>query len=167
MPLVPPVNPSESVQDEAQDDGDEAADAKGLHMHKSGVVEHLRRRAAEGLAQLRAILLRRGTIVTPVVLAGFLLLPPILAGRAPRHKGPASMPPWSGPVQGGVHAGDGRSVAPHRDAPAEGYDQEEVARGQAGVQATVIRDEDEAAEADSPAGAAAAENSGDDSADRA
>ena len=105
--------------------------------------------------------------ISAVVLAGFLLLPPILAGRAPRHKGPASMPPWSGPVQGGVHAGDGRSVAPHRDAPAEGYDQEEVARGQAGVQATVIRDEDEAAEADSPAGAAAAENSGDDSADRA
>ena len=102
-----------------------------------------------------------------VILGAFLLLPPILAGRAPRHKGPASMPPWSGPVQGGVHAGDGRSVAPHRDAPAEGYDQEEVARGQAGVQATVIRDEDEAAEADSPAGAAAAENSGDDSADRA
>ena len=105
--------------------------------------------------------------ISAVVLAGFLLLPPILAGRAPRHKGPASMPPWSGPVQGGVHAGDGRSVAPHRDAPAEGYDQEEVARGQAGVQATVIRDEDEAAEADSPAGAAAAENSGDDSADPA
>jgi hypothetical protein len=47
-------------------------------------------------------------------------------------------------VQGGVHLGDGRSVAPHRDAPAEGYDQEEVARGQAGTQATVIRDDENA-----------------------
>ena len=79
-----------------------------------------------------------------VILMGFLLLPPVLAGRAPRHKGPAAAPPWTGPVQGGVHLGDGRSVAPHRDAPAEGYDQEEVARGQAGTQATVIRDDENA-----------------------
>jgi hypothetical protein len=83
--------------------------------------------------------------VGAIILGCCLLLPPVLAGRAPRQKGPASAPPWSGPVQGGVHAGDGRSVAPHRDAPAEGYDQEEVGRGQAGVQATVIRDDDEAA----------------------
>lgn len=80
-----------------------------------------------------------------IILGCFLLLPPILASRAPRRKVPASTPPWSGPVQGGVHAGDGRSVAPHRDAPAEGYDQEEVARGQAGVQGTVVRDDDETA----------------------
>ena len=81
--------------------------------------------------------------ICAVILAGGLLLPPILAGRAPRHRGPASTPPWSGPVQGGVHLGDGRSVAPHRDAPAEAFDEEEVARGQAGIQATVIRDDDE------------------------
>jgi hypothetical protein len=81
--------------------------------------------------------------VAAVFLGCALLLPPILAGRAPRHKGPASMPPWSGPVQGGVHAGDGRSVAPHRDAPAEAYDEEEVAQGKAGVQATVIHDDQE------------------------
>jgi hypothetical protein len=82
--------------------------------------------------------------IAAVFLGCALLLPPILAGRAPRRKGPASMPPWSGPVQGGVHAGDGRSVAPHRDAPAEGYDPDDVARGQAGVQATVVHDDDEA-----------------------
>jgi hypothetical protein len=87
-----------------------------------------------------------GLIVMSIVvmfLLAALLLPPVLAGRAPRNKGPASTPPWSGPVQGGVHAGDGRSVAPHRDAPAEGYDQDDVARGRAGVQATVIRDGEE------------------------
>ena len=88
--------------------------------------------------------------VAAVFLGCALLLPPILASRATRQKTPASMPPWSGPVQGGVHAGDGRSVAPHRDAPAEGYDQDDVARGQAGVQATVVHDDDEAA--GSPAG---------------
>ena len=91
--------------------------------------------------------------VASIFLACALLLPPILASRAPRQKGPTSMPPWSGPVQGGVHAGDGRSVAPHRDAPAEPFDQEEVARGQAGVQATVIRDGE-----DEPAGDAADED---------
>jgi hypothetical protein len=84
-----------------------------------------------------------------VILGAFLLLPPILAGRAPRQEHPTSTPPWSGPVQGGVHAGDGRSVAPHRDAPAEGYDPEQVAHGQAGVQATIVRDEETA---DEPAG---------------
>ena len=88
-----------------------------------------------------------------MLLLACLLLPPVLAGRAPRQKGTASTPPWSGPVQGGVHAGDGRSVAPHRDAPAEAYDQEEVARGQAGVQATVIRDDED------PAGDSAGEDS--------
>lgn len=78
-----------------------------------------------------------------VILGCCLLLPPILAGRAPRHKGPASTPPWTGPVQGGVHLGDGRSVAPHRDAPAEGFDQERVAQAQA-ARATVVRDDEQA-----------------------
>ena len=79
--------------------------------------------------------------ICAVFLMGFLLLPPILAGRAPRQKGPASLPPQTGgPVQGGVHAGDGRSVAPHRTAPAEVYDQEAADRAKT-AQATVIHDE--------------------------
>lgn len=64
--------------------------------------------------------------VCSIFLAAALLVPVMLAGRAPRHKGPAATPPWTGPVQGGIHQGDGRSVAPHRDAPAEVYDQEKV-----------------------------------------
>ena len=48
--------------------------------------------------------------ICAVVLMSFLLLPPILAGRAPRQKGPASPMPQTGPVQGGVHAGDGRNL---------------------------------------------------------
>src|ERR1700760_5120140 len=89
--------------------------------------------------------------ICAIILACGLLLPPILAGRAPRRKGPASTPPWTGPVQGGVHLGDGRSVAPHRDAPAEAFDEETIRQGQA-AQATVIRDEEEDGEAagDSP-----------------
>ena len=83
-----------------------------------------------------------------IILACALLLPPILAGRTPRQKGPASTPPWTGPVQGGVHLGDGRSVAPHRDAPAEPFDQEQVARAQAAqaqaARGTVIRDDENA-----------------------
>jgi hypothetical protein len=91
--------------------------------------------------------------ICSVILAGFLLVPVMLAGRAPRQKGPASTPPWTGPVQGGVHLGDGRSVAPHRDAPAEAFDQEQVTRGDAPVQATVVRDDDAGpAGEDSPAG---------------
>ena len=81
--------------------------------------------------------------IAAVFLGCALLLPPILASRAPRH-GPASTPPWTGPVQGGVHLGDGRSVAPHRDAPAEPFDQEQVARGQAG--AVIVDDDDEPSE---------------------
>ena len=92
--------------------------------------------------------------IAAVFLGCALLLPPILASRAPRNRGPAATPPWTGPVQGGVHLGDGRSVAPHRDAPAEPFDQEEVARGQAGVQATVVRDDE-----DEQAGDAAGEDS--------
>ena len=66
-----------------------------------------------------------------VLLAGFLLIPVMLAGRVPRRPEPASTPPWTGPVQGGVHLGDGRSVARHRDAPAEPFDQEELAQAEA------------------------------------
>ncbi len=70
--------------------------------------------------------------VCAVLLAGgVLLIPVMLAGRAPRRTGPASVPPRAGPVQGGVHLGDGRSVAPHRDAPAEGSEREKVVQGQA------------------------------------
>ena len=66
--------------------------------------------------------------VCSIILAAALLVPVMLAGRAPRHRGPAATPPWTGPVQGGIHQGGGRSVAPHRDAPAEVYDQEKVAQ---------------------------------------
>jgi hypothetical protein len=69
--------------------------------------------------------------VCSVFLAAALLIPAMLAGRAPRRTGPASVPPWTGPVQGGVHLGDGRSVATHRDAPAEAFDQEKVVQVQA------------------------------------
>jgi hypothetical protein len=83
--------------------------------------------------------------ICAVVLMSFLLLPPILAGRAPRQKGPASpLPQAGGTVQGGVHAGDGRSVAPHRTAPAEVFDQEAANPGKT-AQATVIHDDDGAA----------------------
>jgi hypothetical protein len=65
--------------------------------------------------------------VCSIILAAALLVPVMLAGRAPRHKGPAATP-WTGPVRGGIHQGDGRGVAPHRDAPAEVHDQEKVAQ---------------------------------------
>ena len=60
-----------------------------------------------------------------------LLIPVNLAARTPRRTGAASLPPGSGAVQGGVHLGDGRSIAPHRDEPAVPFDQEQVARAQA------------------------------------
>jgi hypothetical protein len=85
--------------------------------------------------------------ICAVVLMAFLLLPPILAGRAPRQKGPASPPPPTGPVQGGVHAGDGRSVAPHRTAPAEVFDQEAADQATT-ARATVIHDDEDGAAAD-------------------
>jgi hypothetical protein len=69
--------------------------------------------------------------VCSVILAGALLIPVMLAGRAPRRTEAAPMPPWTGAVQGGVHLGDGRSVAPHRDAPAEGLNREKVVQVQA------------------------------------
>jgi|SRR5271165_1329589 len=69
--------------------------------------------------------------VGAVILCGALLIPVMLAGRAPRRTEPASMPSSTGAVQGGVHLGDGRSVAPHRDAPAEEFDREKVVQVQA------------------------------------
>ncbi len=66
--------------------------------------------------------------VGSLFLAAALLVPVMLAGRAPRQKGPATVPQWTGPVRGGIHQGDGRSVAPRRDAPAEAYDQGKVAQ---------------------------------------
>lgn len=74
--------------------------------------------------------------VCAMILVGALLIPPILAGREPRRTEPSSVPPLTGPVPGGIHSGDGRSVAPHRDAPAEGSDREKV------VQAQAARDEE-------------------------
>jgi hypothetical protein len=68
--------------------------------------------------------------VCSIFLAAALLIPAMLAGRA-RRAGPVSVPPWTGAVQGGSHLGDGRSVAPHRDAPAEASGQEKVVQVQA------------------------------------
>ena len=65
------------------------------------------------------------------ILAGALADP----GHAGRPRAAPDQPglhtPVTGPVQGGVHLGDGRSVAPHRDAPAEVFDQETAAHAQA------------------------------------
>jgi hypothetical protein len=72
--------------------------------------------------------------ICSVILAGALLIPVMLAGRAPRRHEAVPMPSWTGAtgtVQGGAHLGDGRSVAPHRDAPAEGPGPEKVVQGQA------------------------------------
>jgi len=69
--------------------------------------------------------------VCAVFLAAALLIPVMLAGRVPRRTEPASVPPRTGPVQGGDHLGDGRSVAPDRDAPAVQSDREKVVQGQA------------------------------------
>jgi len=54
--------------------------------------------------------------VCSIFLAAALLVPVMLAGRARagRARRHATV---TGPVQGGIHQGDGRSVAPHRDAP--------------------------------------------------
>jgi hypothetical protein len=80
--------------------------------------------------------------IVVMILAAALLLPPILAGRAPRQKGPASTTPLTGPVQGGVHSGDGRSVAPNRTAPAEAFDQETTGHAKT-AQGTVVRDDED------------------------
>jgi hypothetical protein len=62
--------------------------------------------------------------VGAMILAGALLIPVMLAGRAPRRTEPASARPLAGPVPGAVASGASRSVAPHRDAPGEEPDRE-------------------------------------------
>ena len=64
--------------------------------------------------------------IVAMVCLGALLIPVNLAARAPRRTGPASVPPGSAAVPGGVHLGDGRSVAPHRDEPAVPSGQEQA-----------------------------------------
>lgn len=54
-----------------------------------------------------------------VICLGFLLIPVMLAGRPPRHPRPNRPVAEGPPVLGGMHRGDGRSVAPHRDEPAD------------------------------------------------
>jgi hypothetical protein len=54
-----------------------------------------------------------------VICLGFLLIPVMLAGRPPRHPRPNRPAADGPPVLGGMHRGGGRSVAPHRDEPAE------------------------------------------------
>src|SRR5579875_3847270 len=57
--------------------------------------------------------------VVIVICLGFLLIPVTLAGREHRRRAPEARGTWLGTVQGGMHVGEGRSVAPHRDAEAE------------------------------------------------
>ncbi len=64
--------------------------------------------------------------IVAMVCLGALLIPVNLAARAPRRTG-GLVPPGSAAVQGGVHLGDGRSVAPHRDEPAVPSGQEQAA----------------------------------------
>jgi hypothetical protein len=66
--------------------------------------------------------------IVVVISLGFLLIPVMLAGRAPRHRAPASNAAWVGTVQGGMHVGEGRSVAPTRDAEAEPSSAAQTAR---------------------------------------
>lgn len=56
-----------------------------------------------------------------VLCLGFLLIAVVVAGREPRRRRPESSGTWLGTVQGGMHVGEGRSVAPHR------YDEAEPA----------------------------------------
>lgn len=61
-----------------------------------------------------------GVMVAVIIVSlGALLIPVNLASRPPRHQRQSRYEQWYGPVQGGMHAGDPRSVAPHRDAPAD------------------------------------------------
>lgn len=57
--------------------------------------------------------------VVIVVCLAALLIPVNLAARPPRKQPPSGPPTGARPVEGGTHLGDPRSVAPHRDAPAE------------------------------------------------
>ena len=54
-----------------------------------------------------------------------LLIPVNLAARTPHRPGPA--PPGRAALTGGVHPGDARSVAAHRDEPAVPSDQGQAA----------------------------------------
>ena len=64
------------------------------------------------------------SIVAMVCLAA-LLIPVNLASRAPRRPGRPSCPREAA-VAGGVHPGDGRSVAAHQDEPAVPSGQEQA-----------------------------------------
>ena len=66
------------------------------------------------------------SIVAMVCLAA-LLIPVNLAARTPHRPGPALRAPRKRRRAGGVHLGDGRSVAPHRDEPAVPSGQEQAA----------------------------------------
>jgi hypothetical protein len=57
--------------------------------------------------------------IVAVVCLGFLLIPVMLAGREHPQRRPAGPAAEGPPVIGGAHRGDPRSVAPHRDEPAE------------------------------------------------
>ncbi|HEY4465758.1 MAG TPA: hypothetical protein VGN41_24065 [Streptosporangiaceae bacterium] len=58
--------------------------------------------------------------IVAVICLGFLLIPVMLAGREhPQHRRPARPAAEGPPVIGSAHRGDPRSVAPHRDEPAE------------------------------------------------
>ena len=58
--------------------------------------------------------------IVAVICLGFLLIPVMLAGREhPQHRRPARPAAEGPPVIGSAHSGDPRSVAPHRDEPAE------------------------------------------------
>lgn len=72
--------------------------------------------------------------IVAVVCLGFLLIPVMLAGRErPEHRRPDRPAAEGPPVIGGAHRGDPRSVAPHRDEPAEPAESAEaVPRGSGG-----------------------------------
>lgn len=58
--------------------------------------------------------------IVAVICLGFLLIPVMLAGREdPQRRRPDRPAAEGPPVIGGAHRGDPRSVAPHRDEPAE------------------------------------------------
>ena len=58
-------------------------------------------------------------VIVIVAALGALLIPVNMAARPPQRQRQNRNEQWYGPVQGSMHAGDPRSVAPHRDAPAE------------------------------------------------
>lgn len=70
-------------------------------------------------------------VVIVVCLAGWLLAV-FIGARTPFHK-PDHQEPLRGRVQGGVHQGGGRSVAPHRDEPVELNEDPDQARPHRGT----------------------------------